>query len=383
MEENHKLETVYNAAVQIIKTAILRSQYQAAKLVNKEQLGLYWGIGKYVSLNSRDKFWGTGAIEAISQRLQKELPGLRGFSAQHIRKMRQFYEEWSSVLKCSPLASKFTNLEDKILNPIEIDSNTLLMIDCSPLASNLNMEEFFSISFTHHMEIIHKTSTIEERAFYIHQTVVNCWNKYTLRVHLEANDYRHQGAMPNNFVNTIPDVQQSVKAISMFKDEYLLDFINVENLDERDKEDIDERIVENAIVQNIKKFIMTFGQDFSFIGNQYHIEVCGHDVFIDLLFFNRELNSLVALELKYSEFRPIHLGQLHLYLQALDDYVRKPHENPSIGIILCKGVDRNFVEYAVRDFNKPLGVATYKTANDMPDELRKALPDMDELKKLL
>ena len=128
---------------------------------------------------------------------------------------------------------------------------------------------------------------------------------------------------------------------------------------------------------------MTFGQDFSFIGNQYRIEVAGEEMFIDLLFFNRELNSLVAVELKSGKFRSSYLGQLNTYLSALDSYIRKPHENPSIGIILCREMNQTFVEFAVRDYNKPMGVATYRASEDMPERLRKALPDIDELKKLL
>ena len=181
----------------------------------------------------------------------------------------------------------------------------------------------------------------------------------------------------------MPSYKQALKAIVMFKDEYLLDYINTEELGARDSDDVDERVIEQSIVHNIKNFIMTFGQDFSFIGNQYRVVVGDKELFIDLLFYNRELQSLVAVELKAGDFKAAYLGQLHIYLQALDDYVRKPYENPSIGIILCKSADRTFVEYAVRDYDKPMGVATYLTSADMPERLRKALPDIDQLQQLL
>jgi hypothetical protein len=128
---------------------------------------------------------------------------------------------------------------------------------------------------------------------------------------------------------------------------------------------------------------MTFGHDFSFVGSQYRVEVTGEELFIDLLFFNRELNALVAVELKSGKFRSSYLGQLNTYLSALDQYVRKPHENPSIGIILCKEVNHTFVQFAVRDYTKPMGVATYRTTEEMPEKWRNVLPDIDELKKLL
>jgi hypothetical protein len=146
---------------------------------------------------------------------------------------------------------------------------------------------------------------------------------------------------------------------------------------------VDERLVEQRIIHNIKRFIMTLGKDFAFVGNQYHLEIYGEDMWSDLLFFNRELNALVAIELKIGKFKPAYLGQLYAYLQVLDDKVRKPHENPSIGIVLCKMANQAYAEYAVRDYNKPMGIATYKTFADMPKEMQHILPDVDALKKLL
>ena len=146
-----------------------------------------------------------------------------------------------------------------------------------------------------------------------------------------------------------------------FKDSYLLDFINTEEIGERDLQDIDERVVEQQIVHNIKKFIMTFGKDFAFVGNQYHLEIYSEDFFPDLLFFNRELNALVVVELKSGKFKSSYLAQLMTYLRILDDKVKKSHENPSIGIILCKEANRSFVEYVMQDYDKPMGVATYTT----------------------
>ena len=361
----------YREAVKTIKEAILRSQYRAAASVNKEQLSLYYGIGRYVSENSRTDFWGKGAIEQISSLLQKELPGLRGFSATSIRNMRIFYEEWDKVLNHQPTA------DDLVLN------EKLLLVEIhQPLADEFNWADFLSIGFSHHTEIISKAKTLEARLFYIHECATRYWSKYTLRDYLKADLYSHRGTLPNNFAQTLPDTKQALKAVCSFKDEYLLDFINVEELNEQE-EDLDEKIVEKAIVTNVKKFIMTFGQDFSFIGNQYRVEVAGEEMFIDLLFFNRELNSLVAVELKSGKFRTSYLGQLNTYLSALDTYIRKPHENPSIGIILCREMNQTFVEFAVRDYNKPMGVATYRASKDMPERLRNALPDIEDLKKLL
>ncbi len=370
----------YNDAVKVIKEAILRSQYRAASSVNKEQLSLYYGIGKYVSENSRNGFWGKGAIETISQQLQKELPGLRGFSASNIKNMRSFYEEWSPVINRQPSADDLKTLT--VVSESELNENLLLVEIRQPSADEFNWSDFFAIGFSHHIEIMAKAKTLEARLFYIHESATRFWNKYTLRDYLKADLYNHRGTLPNNFTSTIPSAQQALKAVNAFKDEYLLDFINIEELDEQN-EDLNERVLEKSIVDNIKRFILTFGQDFIFVGNQYRLEVSGEEMFVDLLFFNRELNSLVAVELKSGKFRSSYLGQLSTYLSALDTYVRKPHENPAIGILLCRDINQSFVEFAIRDYDKPMGVATYRATKDMPERLRNALPDIEELKKLL
>ena len=222
-----------------------------------------------------------------------------------------------------------------------------------------------------------------ERFYYIHRCAEEHLSVRALKKLIESKAYQNQQALPNNFDRTIPTPKDARKAVMMFKDSYMLDFINVEELGERDIEDVDERVVEQSIVHNIKNFIMTFGKDFAFIGNQYHLEVYGVEHFPDLLFFNRELNCMVCIELKTGAFKSSYLGQLMTYLRILDDKVKKKHENPSIGIVLCTTANKDYVEYVIQDYNKPMGVATYKTFDDMPEELRKALPNMDDLKKLL
>ena len=368
----------YRNAVSTIKQAILQSQYRAAKLVTGEQLSLYFGIGGYVSANSREGTWGTGAIDRISEQLRRELPGLRGFSASSIKDMRAFYEYWCQYINRQPLAVDLQIAENNTV--IDIDSFALQ--NWSPLAVEINREEFLSVSFSHHIEILHKTKGIHEVLFYIHQTTLHKWDKYDLRDRLKSGLFKQQQSATNNFIQTMP-VVNARKAIGMFKDEYLLDFINVEEMEVDKPADVDERVVEQAIVRNVKQFIMTFGRDFAYIGNQYHLEIFTNEMFPDLLFFNRELNCMVCVELKTGAFKPGYIGQLHTYMRVLDDKVKKPHENPTIGILLCKSADKAFVEYVISDYNSPMGVATYKTTADMDERMRKSLPDLEEMRKLL
>ena len=267
-------------------------------------------------------------------------------------------------------------------NNTVIDIDSFALQNWSPLAVEINREEFLSVSFSHHTEILDKTKDIHEVLFYIHQTVIHKWDKYDLRDRLKSGLYKQQQSATNNFIQTMP-VANARKAIGMFKDEYLLDFINVEEMEVDKPADVDERVVEQAIVRNVKQFIMTFGRDFAYIGNQYHLEIFTNEMFPDLLFFNRELNCMVCVELKTGAFKPGYIGQLHTYMRVLDDKVKKPHENPTIGILLCKSADKAFVEYVISDYNSPMGVATYKTTADMDERMRKSLPDMEEMRKLL
>ena len=377
-------------AVETIKTAILQSQARAARNVSANQLALYFSVGGYISLNTRQQQWGSGAIKSISETLQKELPGLQGFSAESINKMRRFYEEWSAIVFQSPLATKTENaIQQPMVGEIQSPVATQLQLTPSRLDFSRDVfdvemaHDFLSISFTHHMEILFKTETLEQRLFYIQKSAEFNWNKYELRDQLKKDLYGHQSLMPNNFLKSLPKHSQALKAIEMFKDEYLLDYINVEQLNVRDKSDVDEKIVEQEIIHNVKNFIMMFGHDFTFVGNQYHLEKFGENEFIDLLFYNRELACLVAVELKKGKFKPSYLGQLQSYLQILDTDIRKPNENPSIGIILCREANKAYVEFVIQKYDSPMGVATYKTAADMPEELRKALPDEQQLKELL
>ena len=359
------------SAVQVIKDAILQSQQRALRAVNQEQLALYYGIGRYVSLNTRKKNWGKGAIEAISSQLRKELPGLKGFSARNIKNMRTFYEEWHFLENANSAVQTAELADENRIRGLQLTTRP-----------DFPVVAFLSISFTHHTAILAQVKTYEERKFYIQYAADYKIKSEDLEALMKQNLYARQGELPNNFRKTIPDNLQAYRAISMFKDEYLLDFINTEQLFVREK-DRDERVIEQGIIQNVKDFIMTFGRDFAFVGNQYHLEKFGVEQFPDLLFFNRELAALVCVELKDGPFLTAYLGQLAGYLRLLDDQIRKSNENPSIGILLCKSANKKFVEYVIQDYDKPMGVATYKTSADMNDKMKSLLPPVEELEKLL
>lgn len=356
----------YNSIILELKQAILSSRLQAARLVNKELIVLYFSIGKKISETAKRETWGSKVLDQIATELQRELPGLRGFSSGNLKKMRVFAEFWSAHLKVS----------SALPNQIAANPNSISSALLNQLPGDFS-EVFFSVSFTHHFAIATKCGELEEALFYMTKVNTEFWSYRHLEKQIENGLFKQMGALPNNFNTTIPANFQE-KALKTFKDEYLLDFINIQPEDQED-----ERLLEHEIVSNIRKFILSIGNDFAFMGNQYRLIVEEQEYFIDLLFFNRKLQCLVAFELKTGKFKPEYLGKMNFYLSALDDLIRQSHENPSIGIILCKEKKNRIVEYSFRDFNKAMGVATYKTTEALPEKFKNVLPDSDTLKKLL
>lgn len=364
----------YISAVKVIKDAILKSRYSAAQKVNHEMLALYYGIGGFISFESRNAQWGTGAIKAISLMLKQELPGLRGFSETNIKRMRQFYEAWSPYFTNRPfqLGDLELTVSDKAIIIRPLTTGEL---------SEQDLKSFLSVGFTLHDILISKAETLDERLFYIRMCAEKFWDADELKYHIGEGLYKGNRIQQTNFGTTIADDSYRQKALQSFKNEYLVDFVNIE-----DEDAFDERVLENEIVRNIKNFIMAMGTDFTYMGNQYHLKVGEEDYYVDLLFFHRRLRCLVAVELKRGRFRAEYVGKLNLYLSALDEYVKLPDENPSIGIILCRSKDDKVVEFSFRDTFKAMGVATYKTRKEIEakQEIENQFLRMgEELKKLL
>ena len=346
MEQLNRAE--YIVAVKAIKEAIQISRYRAAKLVNKEVLALYYAVGRYISLNSRHASYGSSALRVISDQLQQEMPGLKGFSESSLKRMRKFYEDWSELIENRPPVADDLNADiipfdnqHIIIRPLSVDEFT-----------PEQLQQFLSVPFIHHYEILTKTSTIEERLFYIRQCATQFWTKDKLIANLKA-DIFHKEAAPNNFQIAISDSRLRDKALQVFREDVVLDFLTLPDPDFVDEKDVEQQIVK------------------------------GEESFIDLLFFNRRLRSLVAVELKSGKFKPEYAGKMNYYLSALDEYVKMPDENPSIGIILCRSMNEKKVEFSFRDMTKPMGVATYHSSSELPEAYKNILPSAEELRKLL
>jgi predicted nuclease of restriction endonuclease-like (RecB) superfamily len=390
----------YIKFVEELKQSIVNSRYVAAKLINREQLLLYYQIGRSLSGKIKNEKWGAKVLEQIAEDLQKHLPGIRGFSHSNLKNMRQFFEEYAVNAIGQSLAAQlekgsFTEtllaksqnptisqplaiqLKKPAINQTEYDQLRQNVIG-QPLAVQLEeryLDSFFGISFSHHMIILNKCPDIAQKLFYIEQAASQCWSRRVMEHHITAKLHLNLGKLANNFKESLPD-HIKTSALQVFQDEYLFDFIHLDD-------EADERVFEGQVVANIKNTIMALGKGFSFIGNQYRLELEGQEFYIDLLFYNRYLQCLVAFELKRGAFKPEYAGQLNFYLNVLDDKVKLPHENPSIGIILCKEKKNTIVEYAIKNIDKGIGAATFKTAKQVPKEMRGILPDAKDLADLL
>ena len=395
-----KLPKDFALAVKDIKLAILQARAKAARLANAEALKLYFFVGGYISKKTRNAKWGSGAIDALSNQLQVELPGLRGFSAMSIRYMRLFFEAWSPCAEIQHLASvgfegvafqhlssvesqhltsnEFGSAQNRRLPTAEIRPMPLGDLDKDDIAA------FFSIGFTHHREIIRFCKDFDERLYYIRECAKGMWSVEQLLQHLRADDYHHIGALPNNFEKTLSPMAQATRAVRSFRDEYLLELVNLDNVDARADQDVDERVLSKTLVADVEKIIQALGgDDFCFMGREKRLVFEDEEFFIDLLFYHRGLRALVAVELKMGKFRPAYLGQLNFYLSALDRLVKRSDENQSIGLLLCEEMKKPVVQLAVQDVSKPIGVATYKTLRSIPQPYKTLAPVIEGVRRIM
>ena len=369
----------FASTVNDIKLAILQVRAKAAHLANAEALKLYFYVGSYISKKTRSAKWGSGAIDALSKRLQIELPGLRGFSASNIKNMRLFFEYWADDFSIRHLTSgeiRQTASAESALTPIRQMPSAELGIEPE--------NAFLSIGFSHHREILRAVKCKDEAWYYICAAARSQWSYQTLLQHLQADDYHHIGALPNNFEKTLSPMALATRAVRSFRDEYLLELVNLDNADAIHDQDVDERMLSKSLVADVEKTIQALGgSDFCFMGREKRLIYADEEIFIDLLFYHRGFHSMVAVELKMGKFRASYLGQLALYLSALDKLEKKPDENPTIGLLLCEEMNKPFVQLAVQDISKPIGIATYKTLRSIPKPYKTLAPVIEGVRQVL
>lgn len=331
------LPSEYGPLLAEIKERVRSAQLAAFRAVNKELVAMYWDIGKMIAERQRGETWGKSVVEKLADDLHAEFPGIGGFSASNLWRMRLFYETYMAAEKLAPLVRE--------------------------------------IAWSHNLVILERCKDPLEREFYIRMTRKFGWSKNVLIHQIENQSYEKTLLNQTNFDRAVTPAIRAQAKLAV-KDEYLFDFLEL-------AEEHAERELERALIARIEDFLRAMGGLFAFVGSQFRLEVDEKEYFIDLLLFHRRLKCLVAVELKVGEFEPEFVGKMQFYLAALDTQVREEGENPSIGIILCKEKRRTIVEYALREARKPIGVATYRIVKRLPRELKGQLPSPAEISKLL
>ena len=377
----------FATAVKDIKLAILQARAKAARLANAEALKLYFYVGGYISKKTRNAKWGSGAIDALSNRLQVELPGLRGFSPGNIRKMRLFFEAWAPFMSIRSLPTN--ELEMMPIRHLPSDEICSLPTNENRQLPTVEFDDdflsaFLAVGFTHHVAIFMAAKDTDERLYYVMACAKEHWNVQQLESHLRADDYHHIGALPNNFGKTLSPMALATKAVRSFRDEYLLELVNLDNVDAVHDQDIDERVLSKELVANIEKTIAALGgSDFCFMGRERRLVVEGEELYVDLLFYHRSLQAMVAIELKMGKFRAAYLGQLSQYLSVLDAVEKKPNENPSIGLLLCEKMNNPVVQLTVQGYSQPIGIATYQALKNIPQPYKMLAPVIDGVRRVM
>jgi len=319
-----------------LKEEINNARIRASLSANSAMIQLYWKIGKGILSRQQQEGWGAKVTERLSKDLSVAFPDMKGFTPRNLLFMRAFAEAYQE-----------------------------------PIVKQLVSQ----IPWGHNIRILQKIKDINERRWYIQQTIEQGWSRDILVLQMGSGLYGRKGKSVTNFKKTLPEAQSDL-AHQVLKDPYVFDFLSL-------GEEAQEREVERELVQHITKFLLELGAGFSFLGQQYHLEVGGDDFYLDLLFYHLNLRCYVIIELKTGKFKPEYAGQLNFYLSAIDDKLRHTDDNVTIGLLLCKDKNKLVAEYALRDVSKPIGISEYKIMKSIPAKLKKSLPTIEALEKEL
>ena len=323
----------YASFIENLKQRVAISRYQAARSVNKELILLYHHIGTQILKSQKEYGWGAKIIDRLSKDLRSAFPEMKGFSTQNLKYMKRFAEEYT------------------------IDTIGQQAVDQLP--------------WGHNIVLMYEVADKDARVFYTQKTIQHGWSRNVLSIKIETDLYKREGQAVTNFHQKLP-APQSDLALATLRNPYIFDFLGL-------SEEAHEREIEKALIAHIEKFLLELGDGFAFLGRQYHLQIEDQDFYIDLLFYHVKLRSFIVVELKAGKFKPEYAGKLNFYLSAVDDRLRGPADNPSIGLILCRSEVGAIAEYALRDIDKPIGLASYQLIKSLPKEIKTSLPSIEEL----
>jgi len=338
-----------------VKQRIQLAQTQAVLAVNSELVRLYWDIGRIISARQKLEGWGAAVIPRLARELKNEMPELKGFSERNIGRMIAFYREYPDPSAFLPQPAA------KISSPVKMPQP----------AAKLGTALLWAIPWFHHIVLMEKVKDIPTRYWYMEQTLANGWSRNILAMQIEAKAHARHGKARSNFALTLP-AHQSDLVQQTLKDPYIFDFLTL-------TEPFHERELETELVRHLEKFLLELGQGFAFVGRQYKLDVGDDEFYIDLLFYHLRLRAFVVIELKKGKFRPEYAGKLNFYCNVVNDHLKHPADQPTIGLILCQERSRLLAEYSFAGIDKPIGISTYELTRALPKELRSALPTVEEI----
>ena len=336
-EAMERVPDSYGQFLAELKSRIQAAQSRASLAVNRELVLLYWQIGRDILDRQEREKWGAKVIDRLATDLKRSFPDMKGFSPRNLKYMRAFAEAWP---------------EEPIVQAV-----------------------LAQITWYHNLAILEKLDTSEDRIWYAKASIQHGWSRNVLVLQIEAGRMHRQGRAVANFDRTLP-APQSDLARDITKDPYNFDFLTL-------GDDAHERDLERGLLDHLRQFLLELGVGFAFVGSQYRLTIGNEDFFIDLLFYHLKLRAYVVVDLKMKAFEPEFAGKMNFYLSAVNDLLRHPDDQPSIGIILCKTRDRFAAEYALRDINKPIGISEYRLAESLPEKLKGSLPTIEELENEL
>ncbi len=345
-----------------VKLRIQAAQTKAVLAVTSELVQLYWDIGRMIDARLKLEGWGAGVIPRLASELKNEMPELKGFSERNLDRMIAFYREYpdpSAILQL-PVAK----LPESAISPLAV----------AKLPEAAIVQEgatFWSVPWAHHVILMQKVKDLDARRWYMDQTLANGWSRNILAMQIEAQAHRRHGKARSNFALTLPEHQSDLVQQTL-KDPYIFDFLTL-------TEPFQERELETALVRHLEKFLLELGQGFAFVGRQYKVEVGDEDFYIDLLFYHLRLRAFVVIELKKGKFKPEYAGKLNFYCNVVNDRLKQPADNPTIGLILCQERSRLLAEYSFAGIDKPIGISTYELTRALPKDMKSALPTVEEI----
>ncbi len=336
-----KTDASYKSWLKAVKQSFLQAQLKAATRVNSTLLEFYWQLGSDIVEKQKFSQWGEGFLAQLSQDLIAAFPDVKGFSIRNLQQICQWYRFWSPE------------------NAITLQA----------------VAQLFQIPWGHNLVIISKCCTPQEALYYVQNTSKYGWSRNVLIHQIESNLYQREGKAISNFANTLPSPQSDL-AQQTLKDPYIFDFLSL-------TQNYNERELEQGLVQHITQFLLELGAGFAYLGKQVPLSVGERDFYLDLLFYHARLHCYVVIELKTTDFEPEYAGKLNFYLKAVDEQLRLPGDNSSIGLLLCKSKDKLVAEYALSDIHKPIGISEYQLTQALPDNLKSSLPSIEEIEKEL